>query len=42
MFPTVLVLAMVGMAADLAAAQTDEEFDKIFPFIGNWDRQVGY
>src|SRR5436190_14808908 len=22
-------------------AQTDEEFDKIYPFIGNWDGQVG-
>ena len=31
---------MVGMAAGPAAAQTDEEFDKIFPFLGHWDPQI--
>ena len=35
-----LALAMLLGTID-AAAQTDEEFDKIFPFIGNWDGQVG-
>jgi hypothetical protein len=34
-----LLLAMLLGTVD-AAAQTDEEFDKIFPFIGNWDGQV--
>jgi hypothetical protein len=33
-------LAMVIGTADLLA-QTDEEFDKIYPFIGNWDGQIG-
>ena len=33
MFATVLAVAMVSMAAG-PAAQTDEEFDKIFPFLG--------
>jgi hypothetical protein len=33
-------LALVVTAAD-ATAQTDEEFEKIYPFIGNWDGQVG-
>ena len=39
MFATVLALAMVSMAAGLAA-QTDEEFDKIFPLLGQWDPDV--
>ncbi len=39
MSATVLALAMVGMAAG-SAAQTDEEFEKIFPFLGHWDAQV--
>ena len=34
-----LTLAML-LGTVAAAAQTDEEFDKIFPFIGNWDGQV--
>jgi hypothetical protein len=34
-----LMLAMLLGTVD-AAAQTDEEFDKVFPFIGNWDGQV--
>ena len=34
------VLAMVFGTANLAA-QTDQEFDKVFPFIGNWASQVG-
>src|SRR5688572_26421710 len=29
------------VAATNVSAQTDEEFDKIYPFIGNWDGQVG-
>jgi hypothetical protein len=33
------VLAMGFGAANLTA-QTDEEFDKIYPFLGNWDSQV--
>ena len=39
MFATVLALAMVSMAAG-PAAQTDEAFDKTFPFLGHWDAQV--
>ena len=35
-----LALAMLLGTTD-AVAQTDEEFDKIFPYIGNWDGQVG-
>lgn len=34
-----VALAMVIGAAD-ASAQTDEEFEKIYPFIGNWESQV--
>lgn len=37
---TWVLLALVAGTSG-AAAQTDEEFDKIFPFIGNWDGQVG-
>jgi hypothetical protein len=40
LFATVLALAMVSMAAG-PAAQTDEEFDKLFPFLGHWDSNVG-
>ena len=36
---TWVLLAMVAGTSG-AAAQTDEEFDKIFPFIGNWDGQI--
>jgi hypothetical protein len=35
-----LALAVAFGAANLAA-QTDEEFERIYPFIGNWDAQVG-
>ena len=34
-----LVLAM-GLGPAKLAAQSDEEFEKIFPFIGNWDSDV--
>jgi len=34
-----LVLVMVAGTADLAA-QSDEEFEKMFPFIGNWDTEI--
>ncbi len=34
-----LALAMIIAAADLSA-QSDDEFDKIFPYIGNWDTDV--
>ncbi len=40
MLATVLALAMVSVAAGLAA-QTDEEYEKIFPFLGEWDPNVG-
>ena len=40
MFATALGLAMAGTAAGLAA-QTNEQFDKTFPFLGGWDAQVG-
>jgi len=33
-------LAMAIGTADLRA-QTDEEFEKVYPFIGNWDGQIG-
>src|SRR5690242_9636930 len=33
-------LAMAIGTTELRA-QTDEEFDKIYPFIGNWDGQIG-
>jgi hypothetical protein len=36
---TFVLLAMVAGTSGVAA-QTDEEFDKIFPFIGNWDGQI--
>ena len=39
MFAVALGLAMVSMAGG-PAAQTDEEFDKIFPFLGHWDPQI--
>ena len=35
----VLAIATVGMAASLAA-QTDEQFDKAFPFLAGWDAKV--
>jgi hypothetical protein len=38
-FATVLALAVVSMVVG-PAAQTDEEFDKIFPFLGEWDPHV--
>ena len=38
-FATVLALALVSIATG-AAAQTDEEFDKIYPFLGHWDPQI--
>ena len=41
MLATVLALAMVSVAAGPAAAQTDEEYEKIFPFLGEWDPNVG-
>jgi hypothetical protein len=34
-----IALAMVFGTPDLAA-QTDEQFEKIFPFIGHWDSEV--
>lgn len=34
-----LILAMAAGTADLAA-QSDEEFDKIFPFIGHWENDI--
>lgn len=34
---TALAFAALMLAASQAAAQTDEEFDKIFPFLGQWD-----
>jgi hypothetical protein len=40
MFATALALAMASMAASPAAAQTDEEFDKIYPFLGHWDPDI--
>jgi hypothetical protein len=40
LFATVLALAMVSMAAVPATAQTDEEFDKIYPFLGHWDPEI--
>jgi len=36
---TVVALALAGMAASLPA-QTNEEFDKIFPFLGQWDPHI--
>ncbi len=36
----VLAIAMTSMAPGQAAAQTDQEFDKIYPFLGHWDPQV--
>jgi hypothetical protein len=41
MLATVLALAMVSVAAGPAAAQTDEEYEKIFQFLGEWDPNVG-
>src|SRR5688572_16850972 len=40
-FTTVLALATITMAAGPAAAQTDEEFEKILPYLGEWDPDVG-
>jgi hypothetical protein len=34
-----LVLALVAGTADLAA-QSDDEFEKVFPYIGNWETEV--
>ncbi len=34
-----LALVMVVGTADVAA-QSDEEFEKVFPFIGNWDSEI--
>jgi hypothetical protein len=34
------VVLTLCAGATTAAAQTDEEFDKIFPFIGSWDSQI--
>ena len=39
-FAAVLALAVFAMAAGPAAAQTDDEFDKIFPFLGQWDPDI--
>jgi len=35
----VLAFGMIGTATSVAA-QTNEEFDKSFPFLGHWDAQV--
>ena len=37
----VLALAIAVLIPGLAVAQTDEEFEKIFPYLGAWDPQVG-
>lgn len=39
MLSGILALVAAGMAAGLAA-QTDEEADKIFPFLGHWDSDI--
>jgi len=36
----VLVALVVVVSAALAAAQTDDEYDKIYPFLGNWDSRI--
>ena len=37
---TLLALAVVGLPAAVAA-QTDDEFDSIYPYLGQWDPEVG-
>lgn len=39
LFAALFALAILGKVAS-PAAQTDEEFDKIFPFLGHWDPQI--
>jgi len=39
MFSAILAIAAISMAVD-SAAQSDEEFVKIFPFLGQWDPQI--
>jgi hypothetical protein len=40
MVAALLAFAFLGATAGPAAAQSDEEFDKIFPFLGAWDPDI--
>ncbi|MGE3842524.1 MAG: hypothetical protein AB7I50_13140 [Vicinamibacterales bacterium] len=41
MWAAVVALVIAGGASNAMLAQTNEEFDKIFPFLGQWDAKVG-
>jgi hypothetical protein len=40
MLSAILVFAMTGVAVD-TVAQSDDEFVNIYPFLGQWDPQIG-
>ena len=35
-----LFALVIGVGTANVAAQTDEEFESVFPFLGNWDSRI--